>query len=443
MSSRQADAAAGGKLRTPILFLALLALFAIEAATSGWNAALVILNMGVISAIMALGLNLQWGYAGLFNAGTMGFIALGGVAPVLISMPATQGAMSAGGWRILLALAIAIAVLAIAVQLWKRLRKGLRGLATCLVLVIGFFLFRGVFDPGVSAVEAINPSAQGYLGGLGLPVLLAWPVGALFAALAAWAIGKAALGLRSDYLAIATLGIAEIIVAMLKNENWLDRGVMNVNGIPRPFFIPREIDLQASGEFVAHAAQFGMDPVLASTVFVKLLYLVLFSVVLVVFVIAAQLALHSPWGRMMRAIRENEVAAAAMGKNVTKRHLQIFIIGSAICGFAGAMMVTLDGQLTPATYNPLRFTFLIMVMVILGGSGNNWGAVLGGILVWFLWIKAEAWGPDLLQLLTAGMAPGALKDHLLESAAQMRYLAMGLVLLLVLRFAPRGLLPER
>ncbi|WP_406870491.1 branched-chain amino acid ABC transporter permease [Thioclava sp. 'Guangxiensis'] len=443
MSSRQAESAAGGALRTPLLFVALLVLFGIEAATSGWNAALVILNMGVISAIMALGLNLQWGYAGLFNAGTMGFIALGGLAPVLISMPATQGAMGAGGWRVLLALAIAVAVLALSVQTWKQLRKGVRGLATIIVLIVGFFVFRAIFDPAVSAVEAINPSAQGYLGGLGLPVLMAWPVGALLAAIAAWAIGKAALGLRSDYLAIATLGIAEIIVAVLKNENWLDRGVMNVNGIPRPFFIPREIDLQASADFVARAADFGMDPVLASTIFVKLLYLALFAVVLIIFVAGTQLALHSPWGRMMRAIRENEVAASAMGKNVTKRHLQIFIIGSAICGFAGAMMVTLDGQLTPATYNPLRFTFLIMVMVILGGSGNNWGAVLGGILVWYLWIKAEAWGPELLQLLTSGMEPGALKDHLLESAAQMRYLAMGLVLLVVLRFAPRGLLPER
>ena len=85
----------------------------------------------------------------------------------------------------------------------------------------------------------------------------------------------------------------------------------------------------------------------------------------------------------MRAIRDNETAANAMGKNVTKQHLLVFVLGSAVIGVAGAMMVTLDGQFTPTSYQPLRFTFLIWVMVIAGGSGNNWGAVLGGFLIWF------------------------------------------------------------
>ena len=90
--------------------------------------------------------------------------------------------------------------------------------------------------------------------------------------------------------------------------------------------------------------------------------------------------MSAAWGRMMRAIRDNETAARAMGKDVTRRHLQIFILGSAVVGFAGAMMTTLDGQLTPSSYQPLRYTFLIWVMVIVGGSGNNWGAVLGGMV---------------------------------------------------------------
>ncbi len=109
---------------------------------------------------------------------------------------------------------------------------------------------------------------------------------------------------------------------------------------------------------------------------------------------------------MMRAIRDNEVAAEAMGKDVTRRHLQIFIIGSAICGLAGAMMTTLDGQLTPGTYQPLRFTFLVWVMVIVGGSGNNFGAVLGGFLIWFLWVQVEPMGLWLMNLITSGMADG-------------------------------------
>ncbi|PJN93240.1 hypothetical protein CNY89_22470, partial [Amaricoccus sp. HAR-UPW-R2A-40] len=94
-----------------------------------------------------------------------------------------------------------------------------------------------------------------------------------------------------------------------------------------------------------------------------------------VFVLGSAVA--SPWGRMMRAIRDNRDAAEAMGKDVTARHLQVFVLGSAVVGVAGAMLVTLDGQFTPGSYTPLRYTFIIWVMVIVGGSGNNWGAVLG------------------------------------------------------------------
>ena len=188
----------------------------------------------------------------------------------------------------------------------------------------------------------------------------------------------------------------------------------------------------------------GIDPVTASTLYVKLIYAGLFSIVLLVVFILAQRALHSPWGRMMRAIRDNEVAAEAMGKNVTGRHLQIFILGSAICGIAGAMMTTLDSQLTPGTYQPLRYTFLIWVMVIVGGSGNNLGAVLGGFIIWFLWVQVEPIGQFLMIILTSGLADDStLKTHLMDSVAHMRLLTMGLLLLLVLRFSPRGLVPEK
>jgi branched-chain amino acid transport system permease protein len=133
-----------------------------------------------------------------------------------------------------------------------------------------------------------------------------------------------------------------------------------------------------------------------------------------------------------------------MGKNVTARHLQVFILGSAICGVAGAMMTTLDSQLTPGTYQPLRFTFLIWVMVIVGGSGNNFGSVLGGFLIFFLWVQVEPIGTMLMQAITAGMAEeNALRLHLLDSVAHMRLLTMCLILILVLRFAPRGLIPEK
>lgn len=430
-------------LKNTALFAIIAGLIIFTGFQQSWNAALLIISMGLISSIMALGVNLQWGFAGLFNVGIMGFVALGGLAAVLISMPPTEGAWSAGGWGVAGALVLGAATIGAAIVTMKRMAKGwLRTLVMLAILVGGFFLFRAVLDPSVAAIEDINPAETGYLGGLGLPVILAWPVGGLFAAGAAWLIGKTALGLRSDYLAIATLGIAEIIIAVLKNEDWLSRGVKNVIGIPRP--VPYEIDLQNNVGFVERAAGFGLDPVEASTLWVKVLYVALFAGVLVLLLWLSQRALNSPWGRMLRAIRDNEVAAEAMGKDVTARHLQVFILGSAICGIAGAMMTTLDSQLTPGSYQPLRFTFLIWVMVIVGGSGNNFGAVLGGFLMWYLWVMVEPMGLWLMHLVTSGMSDGYwLKDHLIESAAHMRLMTMGAVLLLVLRFSPRGLIPEK
>ena len=418
-----------------------------------WNTALFILNMGLVSAIMALGVNLQWGFAGLFNVGIMGFVALGGLAAVLISMPPTTEAWAAGGLRVILGIVLGAATVTAAILVQLRMAAGrARTLTTIAILIGGFFIYRPVFDGGVAAVEAVDAAGTGYLGGLnfggasykdwGFMTLISWPVGGLLAAGVAWLIGKTALGLRSDYLAIATLGISEIIIAVMKNEDWLSRGVKNVIGLPRP--VPYEIELQESAGFIEHTTALGLDPVTSSSIVVKLGYAGLFSIVLVIVLILAQLALASPWGRMMRAIRDNEEAAEAMGKNVTARHLQIFILGSAICGVAGAMMTTLDSQLTPSSYQPLRFTFLVWVMVIVGGSGNNFGSVLGGFLIFFLWVQVEPMGAILMQILTSGMAEdNVLRLHLLDSVAHMRLLTMGLILILVLRFAPKGLIPEK
>ena len=435
------------------LFVVVACLIAATGFIQSWNTALFILNMGLISAIMSLGVNLQWGFAGLFNVGVVGFVALGGLAAVLISMPPTTDAWAAGGAQVLLGLLLGAATVTAAILVQTKMAPGRTKVFSLIgVLIIGFFLYRYVFDGGVEAVEAVNPAGTGYLGGLnfggenykswGFMTVLSWPMGGVLAASAAWLIGKTALGLRSDYLAIATLGISEIIIAIVKNEDWLARGVKNVSGLPRP--VPYEIDLQESTSFLEFVGSFGADPVTASSIFVKLGYASLFTIVLLVILTLAQLALASPWGRMMRAIRDNEIAAGAMGKNVTARHLQIFILGSAVCGIAGAMMTTLDSQLTPGSYQPLRFTFLIWVMVIVGGSGNNFGSVLGGFLIFFLWVQVEPMGAILMKGITAGMAAeNVLRLHLLESVAHMRLLTMGLILILVLRFAPRGLIPEK
>jgi branched-chain amino acid transport system permease protein len=425
-----------------------------------WALSLTIINLCLISSVMALGVNIQWGYAGLFNIGIMGFAALGGAAAMLVSMPPVTNAWAAGGWNILYSALGFIGTIVLAVTVHRKVPRGrLRSLAMIIVLVAGYMATRYFFAPAVSAIEATDSAKTGYLGGLGLPIILSWPVGGLFAAGAAWVIGKVVLGLRSDYLAIATLGISEIVVAILKNEDWLTRGVKNVNGLPRP--VPYELQLQQSEWFTGWVERLYADSLAglegaarsaalkdalieSSSIFVKLCYAGLFTTVLLIILMLCVLALNSPWGRMMRAIRDNETAAEAMGKDVTGRHLQVFILGSAVCGIAGAMLTTLDGQLTPTSYIPLRFTFLIWVMVIVGGSGNNLGSILGGFLIWFVWTEAEPAGTWLMGVLTAWLPEGnAVKDHLIQSAQHMRLFVMGFILLLVMRFSPRGILPER
>ena len=146
----------------------------------------------------------------------------------------------------------------------------------------------------------------------------------------------------------------------------------------------------------------------------------------------------------MRSIRDNEEAAKAMGKNVLKQHLQVGILGSAVVGIAGAMLTTLNGQFTPASYQPLRFTFLIWIMVIVGGSGNNLGSILGGFFIWFLWIEAEPMSIFIMNMLTSGLSDTSLlKEHLVKSSPHLRLFIMGLVLLVTLRFRPKGILPEK
>ena len=429
--------------RKALLFGAMALLLIFVGFYQSWNVALGIVNLCLISSIMALGVNMQWGYAGLFNVGIMGFTALGGLTAVLVSLPPVGEAWGAGGGGIGLA-ALSLLGTAVAIIVARRLvPRSFRLWVTIVLLIAGYFLISEFFVPASREIEAINPAQTGYLGGLGLPIVLAWPLGGLVAAGAAWFIGKIALGLRADYLAIATLGISEIIIAVIKYEEWLTRGVKNVTGLPRP--VPYEVELVEADWFLGLAGWLNAPDVsdLAS-IFVKLCYAVLFLIVLAVVMWFAERALRSPWGRMMRAIRDNREAAAAMGKDVTARHLQVFILGCATCGIAGAMLTTLDGQLTPTSYIPLRFTFLIWVMVILGGSGNNWGAVLGGFVIWFLWVEAEPLGNWFMQVVTLPMADDSfLAQHLVQGAAYTRYVLMGAILLLAMRFAPRGLIPER
>ncbi len=450
------------KSQKEIIAISIMAiLFLLVGYFQSWSLSLSILNMCIISAIMSMGINMQWGYAGIFNVGIMGFTALGGLAAVLVSHSPIVDAWTAGGAGIILSLFILIILSGVVYFLNKILKFNKYKIwIIILVIVTGYVLLNIVYRPSVISIEAVNPSLTGWLGGLGLPIIFSWVVGGLFAAAVAFAIGKVTLGLRSDYLAIATLGISEIIISVLKSEEWLSRGVKNVVGLKRP--VPYEIDLQKSDWFVSIITYFNQSflnniekkielekalnqlVIDSSIVFVKLCYALLFFTVLLIILILANKAQNSPWGRMMRAIRDNETAANAMGKDVVKRHLQIFVIGSGVVGIAGAMLITLDSIFTPVSFQPLRYTFLIWIMVIVGGSGNNLGAVLGGFIIWFAWVEAAPASQFIINFFTSGLEENnPLKMHLLDSIPYFRYLIMGLVLLLIMRYRPKGILPEK
>ena len=444
-----------------VAYSIMLVLIMLVGVLQSWSIALTILNYCLISAVMTIGANIQWGYAGLINFGIMGYTALGGLAVVLVSVDPIQKAWKAGGLNILICFWIIVVIVVLVRYLLKHFKKSkYRTYGISFVIIGGILLLRSTAIPGIEAIESVDPAKSGFLGGLGLPVLFSWIVGALLAGGLAFIVGKIALGLRADYLAIATLLIAEIVVSIIKHEDWLTRGVKNVIGLKRP--APYEVDLQTSQWFINLVEKFHSKKlslinslsdkqdalnqmvIEASSIYVKLCFTGLFLSVVIILLIITQKALYSPWGRKMRAIRDNEEAASAMGKNIVKEHLLIFILGSAIVGIAGAMMVTNDGLFTPGSYRPMRYTFVIWVMVIVGGTGNNFGAILGGFVVWFLWVEAAPIALFLINLFTSHLSEtNAIKAHLIESAPYFRFLLVGIGLLMIMRYRPKGILPEK
>ena len=418
-------------------------LFLLVGLFQSWNVAFSILNLCLISAIMSIGINIQWGNSGIVNFGVMGFAAIGGLCGVLISMPPTLEVWK-DGTAVILIILFSFLISGILVKKFLKkfiYNKYLKILLSIIIILFSLYLIKSIFIPSINFIENTNSAKTGYIGGLNLPIIFSWPIAGLFCGVIAFLIGKIALGLRSDYLAIATLGISEIIIYIIKNEEWLARGVKNVNGLPRP--VPYEIDLQKNEFIQTLSNTLNLSVIELSSLIVKGLYSILFILVLLIIFFLLQKAIKSPWGRMMRAVRDNEISAEAMGINVKKRHLQVFIIGSAIIGISGAMLTTLDGQFTPSSYQPLRYTFLIWIMVIIGGSGNNHGAIIGGFAIWFFWIQAEPIGIFLIELITIFLSDqNEMKLYLLNHAAYMRLLLMGLVLILALRFFPKGIIEE-
>jgi branched-chain amino acid transport system permease protein len=420
--------------RIVIAYAALIVLIVIIGATRGVSTALLLTGASSVYALVALGLNIQFGYGGLSNLAIMGLLMIGGMMVSTVSMPINMAFWTSDG-PMMLGRAIAAAavglLLVLAVSQLGRIGVP-RRLVTWLKVFAwfaGYVLYRTQIDPAAKYIE--TQVQGGWVGGLGLPVWLGYAAAGVLAGLAAWGIGKISLGLRSDYLAIATIGMSEIIRAFVKNMDWLTRGTLTVTPIPWPVPLPGAY--QTQGVDIPTSFVFGLGG-----------FALVSIAILIVAVILVERAYGGPWGRMMRAVRDNHIAAESMGKDVKARQIEIFVFGAVLMGIGGALLSSFNQLFDPGGYIPINHTFLIWVMVIVGGMGNSFGAVLGGFLVYLMWAMSEPVSATIFEQVsnfTTAVGWGPIPE-IDARAAQMRVFVLGLVIWLSLRFAPKGLLPE-
>ncbi len=415
-----------------LLFVAMFLIVVVVGVVQGTASILLILTQATAFALIALGLNIQWGYGGLFNFAIMGFLMVGGASTVFLSHPVNMAFWESDGpmmlGRALLALLVGIA-LVLAARRSDRLGLSGKGKVALVAAAwfAGYIIYRTQIDPAAAYIE----STAGFVGGLGLHPVLGWAFGGLVSAIIAFFIGRISLGLRTDYLAIATIGISEILRALIKNMDWLTRGTMTVSPMPWPTPLPQQ--LQAAGMSISD-----------SFVYARLGFLALAVVILIIAFILVERVYGGPWGRMMRAIRDNHIAAASMGKDVTGRQLELFVFGSILMGIGGAILATFTQIFDPSGYQPINHTFMIWVMVIVGGAGNNWGVVLGSFLIYIVWVISDPLAQVIflnISALTESIGWGAIPE-IDSRALQMRVFVLGVVITIALRYAPRGLIPE-
>ena len=326
-------------------------------------------TMACIYAILSLGLNSQWGLTGHVNFGIAAFFSLGAFTSALFTT-----AMPAG------------------------------------------------------ALAAYSQQAFGFE----MPYLVGLLVGGAVAAIAGYLIGIAVLRLRTDFLAIATLGIAEVVRLVFQNERWLANGPQPLRGIPRPlnclFTDPACSWLPASLADWLRPLQprdYGF------------FYLVMAAVLLAIVYVALERISRSPWGRAQRAVRDEEASAAMNGKNVTRYRIESFVIGAFIMGLGGAVYAHYVVSIDYSHFDPLFATFIVWVMLMLGGSGNNKGAILGAFVVWGVWTGAAF----LIDNLSPALA--AISSDLPSRSAYLRWMLVAIMLGLIVLFRPQGLIRER
>ncbi|MGH2560540.1 MAG: branched-chain amino acid ABC transporter permease [Thermomicrobiales bacterium] len=313
------------------------------------------LTTTAIFAIICIGLNIQWGYTGIFNFGVVAFFMIGAYTAAIFTVPPADDEFST---------------------------------------------YVGGFGDALSVLPGLGGQEW-------LPFAVAVVAAAAFSAILALLLGLATLRLREDYLAIALIGIAELLRRIVIEEQGLVNGTRGLGGIPRPF-----------------AGWVSSDNY-------KYLYFALVLAVLALVYLMVELGLRSPWGRVLRAIREDEEAAAASGKDVFRFKLQGFVFGAALMGAGGAFYAFQQGAVTPEAFTHFFGTFIFWAMLIVGGSGNTAGAIVGAYVIWGLWsITLQIQGYDL---------PAFIQSRIFH----IRDFFVGALIVVVLLANPRGLLPER